>query len=99
MAQTKPTSTEGKLNRPDQITHDHVGQYCIVLYDEKLYPGEIRNIVSHGDAKLMRDGRVDINKYPEEDILCLIPESLRTSKRYTSLEEGLWNKIETLYGK
>ena len=52
-AQTKPTPTEGTLNRPDQITHDHVGQYCIVLYDEKLYPGEIRDIVSHGDAKLI----------------------------------------------
>ena len=32
VAQTKPTPTEGKLNRPDQITHDHVGQYCIVSW-------------------------------------------------------------------
>ena len=46
-----------------------------------------------------RDGRVDINEYPEEDILCLIPESRRTSKKYSSLEEVLWNKIETLCGK
>ena len=76
-----------------------------------LYPGEIRDSVDEklievkcvsvmGRNKLLwRDGRVDINEYPEEDILCLIPESRRTSKRYTSLEEGLWNKTETLYGK
>ena len=29
VAQTKPAPTEGKLNRADQITHDHVGQYCM----------------------------------------------------------------------
>ena len=86
----------------------------IMLVNTALYPGEIRDIVSHGDEKLIevkcmsvmgrnklfwQDGRVDINEYPEEDILCLIPESRRTSKRYTSVEEGLWNKIETLCGK
>ena len=83
----------------------------IMLVNTALYPGEIRDSESDGDENLIevkcmsviwrnkffwRDG-VDINEYPEEDILCLIPESRRTSKRYTSLEEGLWNKIETLY--
>ena len=86
----------------------------IMLVNTALYPGEIRDSVSHGDEKLIevkfmsvmgrnkfvwQDGMVDINEYPEEDVLCLIPESRRTSKRYTSLEEGIWNKIETLYGK
>ena len=85
-----------------------------MLVNTALYPGEIRDSVSHGDEKLIevkcmsviwknylfwRDGRVDINEYLDEGILCLIPESRRTSKRYTSLEEGLWNRIETLCGK
>ena len=77
----------------------------VMLVNTALYPGEIRDSVSHGDEKLIevkcmsvmgrnkfvwRDSRVVINEYPE---------SRRTSKRYTSLEEGLWNKIEMLYGK
>ena len=67
--------------------------------------------MSHGEDKLIvvkcisvmernnffwRDGRIEINEYPEEDILCLITESLRTSKMYTPLKKGHWNKIETL---
>ena len=66
-----------------------------MLVNTALYPGEIMDIVSHGDEKLIevkcmsvmerniffwRDGRVDINEYPEEDILCVIPESLELQK-------------------
>ena len=32
VAQTAPTPYEGKLNRADRITHEHVGQYCIVSW-------------------------------------------------------------------
>lgn len=111
--ESTPTQCQ-QLNRPDQITHDHVGKYCIVLYEENLYPGEIRDIVSDGNEKMIqvkcmnvmgrnkfywRGGRADVNEYPEEDILCLIPEPPITSKRYTSIDDGLWDTIEAVYGK
>lgn len=101
------------LNQPTVINSTYVGQYCVVIYDEKPYPGEIIS-VDDDDVKvkcmhsLGRNKffwptiRLDINEYCQDDILCIIEEPLRANKRsdrVRKLKYDVWEAIEAALDK
>jgi hypothetical protein len=97
------------LLKPDKIIPDHEGAYCVIVYDEKLYPG----IIIEDEVKECGDIEVscmkplgrnrfhwpqpkDISLYCTDDVLSLIPEpELHDGRRpYYSVNEGVWKDIE-----
>ena len=77
-------SDTGLLFKPTSFSSEHVGGYCVVMYDQKPYPGRIHGLVDDeievdcmkatGRNRFFWPGpRKDINTYPEEDILCMTP--------------------------
>jgi len=95
------------LSRPDPLCDDHVGQYCVVLYDEKPYPGMILDAES-GEIKvkcmaslgrnrfIWPTPRDDINWYGGDQVLSMIPEPVEhgTRRKYFAINNEIWDGIE-----
>jgi len=88
--------------RPDNFTADHLGEWCVVLYDCKPYPGKIVE-VAENDVKVTcmhRTGKnryrwpwpQDINWYMDDQVPCIIPAPIETEKRYIVTDEEQWEK-------
>ena len=79
------------------------GQWCIVRYDNKLYPGEISDaddegvlvITLHpiGDNKFVKPPSPDEIWYLYENVIMYIEEPTKASgrSRFVSLESDVWN--------
>lgn len=104
-----PQSFEFDATNPIEITDDDSripGRYCIVLYDDRLYPGIIKRVHEHSmEIDCMRPvGRNrfcwptprDISWYPEGDVLSVIPEPVLNECRrpYFTVDEDILSNLE-----
>ncbi|KAK1903682.1 Killer cell lectin-like receptor subfamily B member 1 [Dissostichus eleginoides] len=83
----------------------HIGEWCVVNYDNEAYPGFIMDAEGHS-VKVKCMHRNGINKFhwpsPREDIcwyydwhiLCLIPEPQALNKRSVQIEASAWKYVE-----
>lgn len=76
--------------RPNAIEEHHIGQWCVVRYDDEPYPGIILQLEENNIKVMHRNGvnkffwpspRDDVNWYSDDQIMCLIPEPLALNKR------------------
>ena len=77
--------TPDNPRRPEMIEVKHIGEWCVVNYDNEAYPGVIRDVEGHS-VKVKCMHRYGINKfhwpslrddicwYHDWQVLCLIPE-------------------------
>lgn len=95
------------------LSPDLIGQFCLVLYDGKAYPGKVLKVDVNDDDAMVQcmcqigENRffwpvcTDIAWYMREDILTLIPEPLflgRNGRHYQVLP-SIWNEVsQKLYG-
>ncbi|KAK1878039.1 Enolase [Dissostichus eleginoides] len=91
--------------RPAMIEVKHIGEWCVVNYDNEAYPGFIMDAEGHS-VKVKCMHRNGINKFhwpsPREDIcwyydwhiLCLIPEPQALNKRSVQIEASAWKYVE-----
>ncbi|XP_034095757.1 uncharacterized protein LOC117562089 [Gymnodraco acuticeps] len=89
---TPPNQNEETPWRPAAVDSTHIGGWCVIKYDDDVYPGIIMDV--EGDSiqvKCMhRNGvnkylwprpREDVSWYAEEQLICLIPEPKALNKR------------------
>ena len=97
--------TPDNPRRPEMIEVKHIGEWCVVNYDNEAYPGVIRDVEGHSvKVKCMhRDGinkfhwpslRDDICWYHDWQVLCLIPEPQAVNKRSVRIESSAWKYVE-----
>ncbi|MEQ2234285.1 hypothetical protein ILYODFUR_030326 [Ilyodon furcidens] len=93
--------TERKF-RPNAMEDHHIGQWCVVHYDDEPYSGIILQLVEDNiQVKCMhRNGlkffwpspRDDVSRYSDQ-IMCLIPEPRAVNKRSVQIEQQFWEFI------
>ncbi|XP_070408481.1 uncharacterized protein [Nothobranchius furzeri] len=77
---------------------DIVGKWCVVKYDDDIYPGvitdtsethvEVRCMHKIGVNRFFWPARKDLLWYLFEDILCIIPPLRQVTSRYMAIEKG-----------
>lgn len=94
-----PRQNEETPWRPEVVDSTHIGGWCVIKYDDDVYPGIIIQV------KCMH--RNGVNKYfwprPQEDVswnaeeqlLRLIPEPKALKKRSVQLEKLTWKYPES----
>lgn len=91
--------------RPDVITNEHVGRWCVVLYDDNPYPGIIMAVEENNVQVncMHRNGinkffwpcpRRDLSWYVESQVLCLIDEPRALNKRSVQLDAETWRYVD-----
>ncbi|KAL7392517.1 hypothetical protein ABVT39_025857 [Epinephelus coioides] len=85
-----------KPSRPEVITKENIGLWCIVTYDGEPYPGIILEVEDVLRVKCMHKNgtnkfywsspRDDIHWYPDDQIVCLMREPQPLNKRSVQLE-------------
>ena len=90
---------------PMTIEYDNnlIGQWCIVVYDNKPYPGEIEDAdeeavlvsVLHkiGRNRFFSPPVKDIIWYTYDNILCIIPKPSAVTKRHVEVEPVVWERV------
>ncbi len=86
---------------------DIVGQWCVIRYDDEVYPGTIVEVSeTHVHVKCMhRVGhnryywpmREDALWYPFEDVLRLIPAPQHVTARHVEIKRDVWEDIAKSY--
>ena len=89
--------------RPEVITSDLVGRWCVVRYDDDPYPGVIMAVEENniqvncmhrnGTNKLFWPRR-DLSWYLDSQVLCLIDEPQALNKRSLQLDAETWRYVE-----
>ncbi|KAJ4924841.1 hypothetical protein JOQ06_003791 [Pogonophryne albipinna] len=98
---TPPKQNEETPWRPAAVDSTHIGGWCVIKYDDDVYPGIIMDVEEDSiQVKCMhRNGvnkyfwprpREDVSWYAEEQLLCLIPEPKALNKRSVQLEKLTW---------
>lgn len=93
-------------SRPDVIGNHHSGRWCVLSYDEDLFPGVILDVEEHNiKVKCMhRNGinkfywpgpREDVNWYDDSQIVCFIPEPRPVNRRSVEIDPMTWRYLET----
>ncbi len=93
--------------RPEVITGDHIGRWCVVEYDLDYCPGiitkvedgniEVDCLHKKGINKYYWPGpRKDVTWYDDKQVLCLMEEPNALNKRYQQLDPPTWRFIEGL---
>lgn len=106
-ATTKQSSFDGSL-RPEVIESKHIGQWCVLNYDEQPYPGIIQEVENHNiKIKCMhRNGinkffwpspRDDIHWYSDDQVICFIPVPLPVNKRSVQINHDIWEYLQEHY--
>ncbi|XP_037395079.1 uncharacterized protein LOC108426002 isoform X1 [Pygocentrus nattereri] len=91
--------------RPEVIEEKHIGEWCVVNYDNDGYPGIILDVEEHSvKVKCVHNKginkfcwpspRDDINWYGDWQILCLMPEPQLVNRRAFSVEPSVWKYME-----
>lgn len=91
--------------RPEVITIDCVGRWCMVKYDDDHYPGIIINVEDdniqvncmhrNGINKFFWPGpRKDISWYADNQIVCLIKEPQALNKRSLQVDQETWKYLK-----
>lgn len=91
--------------RPEVITSDHVGRWCVVRYDDDPYPGIIMAVEENNIQVncMHRNGvnkffwpcpRRDLSWYVDSQVLCLIEEPQALNKRSVQLDIATWRYVE-----
>ncbi|KAL3991641.1 mitochondrial fission process protein 1 [Sarotherodon galilaeus] len=101
--EASPHCTEGPT-RPENITKDHIGQWCIINYDGEPYPGIILEVEEDVKVKCMHKNgtnkfhwpspREDITWYRDDQVVCLMKEPTPLNKRSVQLERKVWDFLE-----
>jgi len=95
------------LQMPDFLSEPDIGRFCVVIYDQIPYPGEILN-VDEGEVEVScmkslgrnkicwPSPKKDINWYTDGDVTCLIPEPQQETERsrFYQVERRIWANIE-----
>ena len=108
MALNQPDNVIPQLERPESISSEDIGKYCIVVYDNRPYPGTILSIEEDDiEVKCMHkvgknrffwpSPREDITWYKDDQVLCLIPEPKQFNRRSFMVDSTIWNIIEEQY--
>lgn len=95
--------------RPEAIDSRHIGEWCVVKYDNDVYPGIIMAVEEHSiKVKCMHHNgvnkffwpapREDVSWYADDQVLCLIPEPQALNKRSHQLEKSTWKYLEDHLG-
>lgn len=90
---------------PQFIEAKHIGEWCVVNYEDEAYPGIIIKVEEHTImVKCMhRNGinkffwpspREDITWYADQQILCLITEPQALNKCSVQIGKASWRYIE-----
>ncbi|XP_061892415.1 uncharacterized protein LOC133642309 [Entelurus aequoreus] len=106
--QTPPTENRETPWRPEEVDSKYIGDWCVVKYDDDVYPGIIMDVEEHSiRVKCMhRNGvnkfcwpspRDDVSWYADDQLLCLIPEPQALNKRSVQLEKSTWKYMEDHY--
>jgi hypothetical protein len=81
-----------------------IGQYCCVEYDNKPYPGIIRNIdESDVEVQCMHsvgknrffwpEKNIDVCWYPFDKVLAIIPEPRKVTSRHQEMDPTVWAAV------
>jgi len=94
--------------RPEVLTKEEIGQWCIIKYDGEPFPGIILEVEEDLKIKCMhRNGinkfywpspREDVSWYRDDQIVCLITEPQPINKRSVQLEKSVWSFLEKQLG-
>lgn len=99
----------GKLpdnpQRPEMIEAKHIGEWCVVNYDNEAYPGVIMDAEGHSvKVKCMHHNGInkfywpslqeDICWYHDGQVLFQIPEPQALIKRSVQIETSAWKCVE-----
>lgn len=106
---TPPTQNRETPWRPEAVDSKYIGEWCVVKYDDEVYPGIIMDVEEHSiHVKCMhRNGvnkyfwpspREDVSWYADEQLLCLIPEPQALNKRSVQLDKSTWKYLEDHLG-
>ncbi|XP_039862393.1 uncharacterized protein LOC120718111 [Simochromis diagramma] len=101
--EASPHCTEGPT-RPENITKDHIGQWCIINYNGEPYPGIILEVEEDVKVKCMHKNgtnkfhwpspREDITWYRDDQVVCLMKEPTPLNKKSVQLERKVWDFLE-----
>lgn len=102
-ATTKQLSFDCSL-RPEVIKSKHIGQWCVLNYDEQPYPGIIQEVENH-NIKIKCLHRNGINNFflgqaPEmtyisdDQVICFIPVPLPVNKRSVQINHDIWEYLQ-----
>lgn len=91
--------------RPQFIETKHIGEWCVVNYDNEAYPGIIIEVEEHNimvkcmhrngiNKFFWRSPREDVTWYADRQILCLIPEPQVLNKRSVQVDKASWKYVE-----
>ena len=94
--------------RPEDVDSSYIGAWCVVKYDNDVYPGIIIDVEEHTiQVKCMHSNGVnkfkwpsprdDISWYAEDQLLCLILEPQALNKRSVQPEKQTWKYLEDHY--
>lgn len=100
-------SNTGKGQSVIELFPDLVGQYCLILYDGKAYPGKILQVdVDDDDALVRCMARIGENRffwpmcedvawYMRQDILAIIEEPTPVGRgRHCQVDPHVWQKVQ-----
>lgn len=98
--EASPHRTEGP-SRPENMTKDNIGQWCIINYDGEPYPGSILEVEDDIKVKCMHKNgtnkfywpspRDDITWYRDDQVVCLMKEPQPLNKGSVQLEKIVWD--------
>ncbi len=105
--QQLPSSAEAAAATPANPEY-LVGEWCIVLYDGKLYPGQIKDaddegilvstLLPKGQNKFVQPMTPDDLWYVFEDVVAYISEPQKASERsrFMSVDDCVWRKVQSM---
>lgn len=95
-------------SRPENITKENIGQWCIVNYDGEPYPGIILEVEDDVKVKCMHKNGTKkfswpspcegITWYRDDQIVCLMKEPQPLNKGSVQLETTVWDFLEKHLG-
>ena len=103
-------ATNSLLIKPIKFTREHENGFCVVIYDDTLYPGRIVEVTENGEIEVVCMKSTGSNRFVwpsprknicmySEEVLCLIPEPVYHDGRrpYFFVNQDVWSEVEDQY--